>query len=81
MRIIKDMTLWDFKPWGGAVDLYERLTYTETAILDDYFDRMSHCRSLTEVDINEMLWFEDDYIITYILQEDYEKFYKREPLR
>lgn len=81
MRIIKEMTLWDFKPWAGAVEMFERLSYNETVILDNFFDEMSNCCSLTEVAINDMLWFDDEYLITEILQEDYEEFYKREPIR
>lgn len=81
MRIIKEMTLWDFKPWAGAVEMYERLSHNETVILDSFFDEMSNCGTLTEVDVNEMLWFDDEYLITEILDADYEEFYNRNPLR
>ena len=81
MRVVKEMSIRDFKPWGGAVEMYERLSYNEKLILDAFFDEMTNCGALSEVDINDMLWFDDVYLITEILEGDYEEFYKREPLR
>lgn len=81
MRIVKEISIRDFKPWGGAVEMYDRLTYNETVILDTFFDEMSNCAAITEVDINDMMWFDDEYLITEILEQDYEEFYNREPIR
>ena len=76
-----EMRLFEFEPWAGAVKMYERLTYHEMRILETFFDEMSNCGELTELKINDMLWFDDEYLITEILEQDYEEFYNRDPIR
>lgn len=75
MRIFKEMSIKDFKCWGGAIDMYERLDDNDLEILDDFFEEMCECGVIDECSVNDMLWFEDYYLITEILEKDYEEFY------
>lgn len=79
MRLVKVMSIRDFEPWNGAEDFYNRLNHRDFDLLDDYLDE---CHDfIDEVTLNDMLWFDDEYLITEVLGEDYDDYYKREPLR
>lgn len=82
MRIVKEMSLREFKPWAGAVECFSRLYDHEITLLEDYFEELSWDFGLIEeTTINDMFWFDDETIITDILNEDYDDFYARKPLR
>ena len=71
MKVYKEMSLTDFDPWSGAKDRYNVLTYEQleqlTAILEDeYPDGMS------ETQVNDILWFEEDWIAEMLGFEDWE---------
>ena len=79
MRLVKEMSIRDFEPWSGAEEFYNRLNDREFNLLDDYFDECYDF--IDEVTVNDILWFEDEFLITEILEQDYEEFYEREPIR
>lgn len=61
MQVTKEITLRDFEPWSGAVSRYETLTPSQldqlTFILEDLYPD-----GCTEVQINDILWFEEEWI-------------------
>lgn len=79
MRVVRVISITDFEPWGGAEQFYQRLNNREFDLLDDYFDECFDY--INETALNDILWFDDEYLITEILEEDYEEFYNREPIR
>ena len=82
MRIVKEISVREFKPWGGAVMFYSRLNTHELNLLDDYFDDLCDWfGSIDETTINDMLWFDNGIIIRDIFGGDYDEFYNRVPLR
>lgn len=59
---IKEYSLENFKPWAGAVDTYDKIMEENLAnefeeLIDEIFPD-----GLTEMELNDFLWFEDDYI-------------------
>lgn len=77
MTVCEHMSIGGFEPWGGAVDFFERLNSADIIALDYYFDELTEKCPLTETQINDVLWFEDEFLITEILGETVEDFYNR----
>lgn len=61
MVVTNEITLRDFEPWAGAVSRYETLTASQldqlTFILEDLYPD-----GCTETQINDVLWFEEEWI-------------------
>ena len=77
MKLVKEISIREFEPWGGAIDFYNRLNENEMNLLDDYLDEVSHCTLIDETALNDILWHEDKIIIETVLEEDYDEFYSR----
>ena len=57
--LYKEMSIFDFEPWSGAVNTYERLTREGKldeldSLLPDMFDK----DDVEETELNDLLWFE-----------------------
>jgi len=76
MRFYKEESLTSFEFWSGAKDTVNYLTYDELntieSILEDNETEMS------ETDINDFFWFEDDTIAEWLGYENFEELMKRE---
>lgn len=77
MKIYTEKSLIDFEFWSGAKDIVKHLTYDELeqieAILEDaYPDGMD------ETQINDIFWFEEDWIAEMLGYEDFEALMRRE---
>lgn len=71
MKITKELDLSEFEAWSGGADTLEELTLEEmdmlqNAIEDIYYD------GLTETQLNDILWFEDEWIEEIIGRKLYE---------
>lgn len=71
MKVYSEMSLCDFEFWSGATDLARKLTYEqfneiEAALEDAYPDGMS------ETEINDLFWFEADYLANLLGYESEE---------
>ena len=62
MKVYKEITsLYDFEPWSGAVDTYNKLIKAWRA--EQFVDQLEElfCGSdVSETEINDMLWFEPE---------------------
>lgn len=62
MKVYKKITsLYDFKPWSGAVNTYNKLL--EAGKAEEFVDQLEKlfCGSdVSETEINNMLWFEPE---------------------
>lgn len=70
MKIYREESLHEFEPWNGAVYAYNRidekgkLDELELILEDLYPDGMG------ETELNDLLWFEDEYIFSLLGIED-----------
>lgn len=60
--LYKEMSIHDFKPWGGAVNTYERLERNNKLndlewLLPELFNG-----DIEETELNDLLWFEPDTV-------------------
>lgn len=64
MTITKEISLKDFVFWGGAAENTRYLTREDMEQLDEFFEDNDGTFSgtPTETDINDLFWFETDYI-------------------
>lgn len=70
MKVICEQSLWNFQFWSGAVCRAEQLTAEEFDIVEDYLE--SSGENWTEVDINDLFWFEFAFIVQDILGLPYD---------
>lgn len=75
MQIVDEIVLHNFKPWAGAISVFNRLTTEEIDSLEEILIDSGQILSSTE--INDIFWFEDEWICE-VLGIDYEKFWERE---
>ncbi len=62
MKIIHEIdSLTDFEPWSGAVSTYETLTHAQLEQLDGILEE-AYPDGMTDTQVNDILWFEDDWI-------------------
>lgn len=62
MKVYKEITsLYDFEPWSGAVETYNKLI--EAGKADEFVDQLEQVfagQDLSDTEINDMLWFESE---------------------
>lgn len=65
MIIIKDIKLEDFDFWSGAKQLAECLTLGDLQEIEEHLDEL-YPDGLTETQINDLFWFDEDFICDLI---------------
>ena len=62
MKVYKEITsLYDFEPWSGAVETYNKLIESNKA--EEFIDQLEQVfagEDVSETEINDMLWFEPE---------------------
>ena len=71
MRIYSDKSLNEFEFWSGAVDTVEKLTPEELGIIEQILEE-DYPEGMTEGELNDLFWFEDDVIAQWLGYEDFE---------
>ena len=71
MKITSEMSLKNFKAWSGAKDTLNKLIELDKCdelefILDDLYPD-----GLTETELNDILWFDDEWIFETLGIEEY----------
>ena len=71
MKITSEMSLKNFKAWSGAKDTLNKLIELDKCdelefILDDLYPN-----GLTETELNDILWFDDEWIFETLGIEEY----------
>lgn len=61
MRVHQELNLIDFRPWSGAVDTMKELTSEEMVILEETLEEL-YPDGLSDTQLNDILWFEDEWI-------------------
>ena len=61
--LYKEMSIFDFEPWGGSVNTYERLKREgKLDELDSLLPDMFSKDDIEETELNDLLWFEPDTV-------------------
>lgn len=66
MIINKNIDLKNFKFWSGAKDLADLLTRDELQQIEFNLEDIFHDKTPSETDINDLFWFEEDFICDMI---------------
>lgn len=67
MTIIHELNVWDYEPWSGAVDTYERISNAgKLGLLDQILDEIYDSESMTDTQLNDLLWFEPDTVYEWL---------------
>ena len=66
MIINKNIDLKNFKFWSGAKDFADLLTLDELEQIEFNLEDLFHDKTPSETDINDLFWFEEDFICEMI---------------
>lgn len=75
MKVYSEVSLIDFNFWGGAKDTVEELYEEDFNIIQSAIEEME-CNEngmIEEVDLNDVIWFERDWIARILGYEDFEE--------
>lgn len=65
--LYKEMSIFDFEPWSGAVNTYERLKREgKLDELDSLLPDMFGKDDVEETELNDLLWFEPDAVYEFV---------------
>lgn len=71
MKITKELNLSEFEGWSGGADTLKELTFDEMDILQEILEDI-YPEGLTDTQLNDILWFEDEWISEMIGRQLYE---------
>lgn len=71
MKITKEISLKDFEAWSGAKDTLNELTESECVQLESILEDV-HPDGMDETELNDILWFENDWIAECLGYKDWE---------
>lgn len=71
--IIKDFSISDFKFWAGAVSTWKTVQENDKEEELEQLIEELYPNGLTQTELNDLLWFESDFIIANLgIEEDEE---------
>lgn len=62
MKIIQEIGLENFKAWSGAVETQNKIIECGKAEEFDFLIEELYPNGLTDTQLNDILWFEEEYI-------------------
>ena len=77
MKVYAETTLRDFEFWCGAKDNVEHLTDRELETIESILEDL-YPDGMEDTQINDIFWFEEDWIAEMLGYEDFEDLLKRE---
>lgn len=77
MKIYKDESLSNFEFWSGAKDFANKLTESEFNLIENTLEEL-YPDGMSETQINDLFWFEDEWICSDILGIEYDEVMNRE---
>lgn len=77
MKIYEEKSLSDFEFWSGAKDTVKYLTDDELDTIENILEDM-YPDGMEDTQINDIFWFEDDWIAEMLGYEDFEELMHRE---
>lgn len=76
LTVKSEMSLREFDAWSGAKNTLKYLTLEEIDQLETYIVDMFP-DGLTDTELNDFLWFEDDFIAELLGYEDFDEIIER----
>lgn len=73
-KVEKQLRYFEF--WGGARDTVALLSYPELDLIESILEDAFYDMMPTETDINDIFWFDTDFIAEILGYEDFETMYK-----
>ena len=77
MKIYTEESLRNFEFWSGAKDTVKYLTDDELDTIEKMLEELNP-EGLSETDINDFFWFDDDTIAEWLGYEDFEELMHRD---
>ena len=77
MKIVSETSLRYFAFWSGAKDTAEYLTPQDLDQIEFVFDEI-YPDGMTDTQVNDIFWFERDFIAECLGYKDWEKFVNKE---
>lgn len=75
MKIYSETSLRDFEFWSGARQTVELLTDEELDTIESILEDI-YPDGIDETTVNDIFWFDDDFIAECLGYEDFETLYK-----
>lgn len=72
MKITSEQKLRYFDFWGGAKERVKLLSYEELDIIEMELEIMYYPEGLTETQLNDIFWFDDEFIAEILGYESFE---------
>lgn len=80
MKIISEEHLWDFEFWCGAKSTFKMLTGQEAKLIEDILEEL-YPEGLTETELNDIFWFDSDWIAEIVGYKDFEEMWQDRSIR
>lgn len=77
MKIYAETNLRDFEFWSGAVDTVKYLTDEELDTIESELESL-YPDGMEDTELNDLFWFEEDYIAEILGYEDFEELMHRD---
>lgn len=62
MKVFQELTIADFTPWSGAIETHNRIIEENKESEFDSLIEELYPDGLSETQLNDILWFEDEWI-------------------
>lgn len=72
MKVYREISLSEFEFWAGAKDRVKYLTEEELEQIEQILEHI-YPEGLSETDINDLFWFEDELIAEWLGHESFEE--------
>lgn len=71
MKIYSEISLENFEAWSGGADTLRTLTHEQCGQLESIIEEL-YPDGISEIGLNDLLWFEDDTIAEWLGFSDWE---------
>ena len=72
MKVTSEIYLSDFEFWSGAADTAKYLNDSDFEIIESELESL-YPEGMSETEINDLFWFDDDYIAEMLGYDDFEE--------
>lgn len=76
MKIYKEQRLADFEFWSGGYDRAKHLTEEDFDLIEPHLEEIAPEEGYSDTHINDLFWFDFDFIAQILGYEDEEDFFK-----
>lgn len=76
MTVKTEIALKDFEFWSGAAEIAKYLTDDEFDVIENYLEE-EYPNGIDETDINDLFWFESDFIAEMLGYNSFEEIMNR----